>query len=57
MSKEKEAVYSTIDLVHLFAELLKDGYTGLSMKLITDLIERDCKDITEGKEIKWQTSI
>jgi hypothetical protein len=57
MKKENEAVYSTIDLVHLFAELLKDGYTGLSMKLITDLIERDCKDITDGKEIKWQTSI
>ena len=55
--KEKEAIYSTIDLVALFAGLLKDGYNGLSMKLITDLIERDCKDITKGKEIEWRTSI
>jgi hypothetical protein len=57
MTEKKEAVYSTIDLVALFAELLKDGYTGLSLKLITDLIERDCEDITEGKDIKWETSI
>jgi hypothetical protein len=55
--KDKEPVYSTIDLVALFAGLLKDGYNGLSLKLITDLIERDCEDITEGKEIEWRTSI
>ena len=55
--KEKQAIYSTIDLVALFAGLLKDGYNGLSMKLITDLIERDCEDITKGKEIEWRTSI
>ena len=56
MSKN-EPIYSTIDLVALFANLLQDGYNGLSMKLITDLIERDCPDITEGKEIEWRTSI
>lgn len=55
--KDKEPIYSTIDLVALFAGLLQDGYNGLSMKLITDLIERDCPDITEGKEIEWRTSI
>jgi hypothetical protein len=53
----QEPVYATADLVALFAGLEKEGYTGLSLKLITDLIERDCQDITEGKEIKWQTSI
>jgi hypothetical protein len=53
----QEPVYATADLVALFAGLEKEGSTGLSLKLITDLIERDCQDITEGKEIKWQTSI
>ena len=46
----KEPMYSTVDLVYLFAELLRDGYTALNMKLITDLIERDCKDITTKQE-------
>jgi hypothetical protein len=55
--KEQEAVYSTIDLVYLFADLLKDGYTGLNMKLITDLIERDCPDITQEGECECHTSI
>jgi len=55
--KEQEPVYSTIDLVYLFADLLKDGYTGLNMKLITDLIERDCLDITEERECECHTSI
>jgi hypothetical protein len=55
--KEKEPMYSTTELVSLFAKLAEDGYEGLSMKLITDLIERDCADITEGEEIEWQISI
>ena len=55
--KEQNPVYATSDLIAMFAGLQKEGYTGLSLKLITDLIERDCKDITEGKEIEWQTSI
>ena len=55
--KDREPIYSTIEVVSLFAKLAADGYDGLSMKLITDLIERDCADITEGEEIEWQTSI
>jgi hypothetical protein len=57
MMQEQEPIYATADLIALFAGLEKEGYTGLSLKLITDLIERDCQDITEGKEIEWQTSI
>jgi hypothetical protein len=52
-----EPMYSTVDLVHLFAELLRDGYTSLNKKLIIDLIERDCADITKEKECECQTSI
>jgi len=55
--KKDEPIYSTIDLVYLFAELLKDGYTGLNMKLITDLIERDCEDITTERECECHSSI
>ena len=52
-----EPMYSTVDLVHLFAELLRDGYTSLNKKLIIDLIERDCADITKEKECECQTLI
>jgi hypothetical protein len=55
--KDKEAIYATADLVSLFQGLADDGYEGLSISLIKDLIERDCSDITEGKEIEWQVSI
>ena len=55
--KDKEAIYATSDLVSLFQGLADDGYEGLSIGLIKDLIERDCLDITEGKEIEWQVSI
>ena len=55
--KDKKPLYATSDLVTLFEQLAKDGYEGLSMGLIKDLIERDCKDITEGKENEWQVSI
>ena len=54
--KDKQPLYATSDLVDLFEQLVKDGYEGLSIGLIKDLIERDCKDITEGKEIEWQTA-
>jgi hypothetical protein len=46
MSKDK--LYSTIDLTALFANLLKDGYTAVNMKLITDLIEKEIEPI--GKD-------
>jgi hypothetical protein len=52
--KEQEPMYSTVDLVYLFAELLRDGYTALNIKLITDLIERDCSDITQEEEGECQ---
>jgi hypothetical protein len=45
---KEDKLYSTIDLTALFANLLKDGYTAVSMKLITDLIEKEIEPI--GKE-------
>jgi len=44
----KDKLYSTVDLTALFANLLKDGYTAVNMKLITDLIEKEVKPI--GKD-------
>jgi Ca2+-binding EF-hand superfamily protein len=51
--KGKEPLYSTQELIHLFQTLADDGYEGMNMKLITDMIELGCKDITEGEEITW----
>lgn len=45
---KQEKLYSTVDLTALFANLLKDGYSAVNMKLITDLIEKEIKPI--GKE-------
>lgn len=44
----RQAVYATDKLIELFWGLLQDGYTGLSMGLIVDLIERDIEDLKEG---------
>ena len=49
----KEPLYSTRELIHLFQTIEADGYEGMNMKLITDMIELGCKDITEGEEITW----
>jgi hypothetical protein len=35
--------YYTKDLIKLFKELERDGYSGLSLGLIIDLIDRDVK--------------
>jgi hypothetical protein len=45
---KEDKLYSTIDLTALFANLLKDGYTAVNMKLIIDLIEKEIPQI--GKE-------
>ena len=45
---KEEKLYSTVDLTALFANLLKDGYTAVNMKLITDLIEKEIAPL--GKE-------
>lgn len=45
---KEEKLYSTIDLTALFANLLRDGYTAVNMKLITDLIEKEIEPI--GKD-------
>lgn len=45
---EDDKLYSTIDLTALFANLLRDGYTAVNMKLITDLIEKEIEPI--GKD-------
>jgi hypothetical protein len=52
--KGKEPLYSTKELIHLFKTMQADGYEGMSMGLIKDMIELGCQDITEGKEIEWQ---
>jgi hypothetical protein len=54
--KGKESMYSTQELIHLFQTMQADGYEGMSMGLIKDMIELSCQDITEGKEIEWQVS-
>ena len=51
--KDKEPLYSTQELIHLFQTIKADGYEGMSMGLIKDMIELGCKDITEGEEITW----
>jgi hypothetical protein len=45
---KEDKLYSTVDLTALFANLLKDGYTAVNMKLVIDLIEKEIKPI--GKE-------
>jgi hypothetical protein len=35
-------LYETSDLITLFLELERDGYSGLGLGLIIDLIRRDC---------------
>lgn len=45
-----EARYKTQDLIDLFRVLYSQGYTGLNLKLIIDLIERDLA--TEDKNIR-----
>ena len=45
---KEDKLYSTVDLTALFANLLRDGYTAVNIKLITDLIEKEIKPI--GKE-------
>jgi hypothetical protein len=45
---KKDKLYSTIDLTALFANLLKDGYTAVNMKVVIDLIEKEIEPI--GKE-------
>jgi hypothetical protein len=46
---KEEKLYSTIDLTALFANLLKDGYTAVNLKLITDLIEKEIQPIGKDK--------
>ena len=45
---KEDKLYSTVDLTALFANLLKDGYTAVNMKLVIHLIEKEIKPI--GKE-------
>jgi hypothetical protein len=45
---KRDKLYSTVDLTALFANLLKDGYTAVNMKLITDLIKKEIEPL--GKE-------
>lgn len=40
-----QRVYDTKSLIALFRDLEKQGYSGLGMGLIIDLIERDAKQL------------
>jgi hypothetical protein len=40
-----DARYRTLDLVDLFTELQGQGYEGLNMKLITDLITTRLEEV------------
>jgi hypothetical protein len=40
-----QARYKTLDLVELFTELENDGYLGMNMKLITDLIATRLEEV------------
>jgi hypothetical protein len=40
-----DARYKTLDLVNLFTELENDGYLGMNMKLITDLITTRLEEV------------
>jgi hypothetical protein len=43
-----EARYRTQDLIDLFRVLYSQGYTGLNLKLIIDLIERDLATVDKN---------
>jgi len=42
---DMDARYKTLDLVNLFTELENDGYLGMNMKLITDLITTRLEEV------------
>ena len=42
---DMNARYKTLDLVQLFTELENDGYLGMNMKLITDLITTRLEEV------------
>jgi hypothetical protein len=44
------AHYDTEELVQMFQALVDEGYSGLSLDLIIDLIEQRCTDITPERE-------
>jgi hypothetical protein len=46
---KEDKLYSTIDLTALFANLLRDGYSAVNMKLIIDLIEKEITPIRKEK--------
>jgi hypothetical protein len=35
-------LYETAELISVFCDLARDGYSGLGLGLIIDLIRRDC---------------
>jgi hypothetical protein len=47
---DNNGIYATEDLIELFWELLKEGYTGLGFGLILDLIEDRVPDQKQLKE-------
>jgi hypothetical protein len=47
---DNQGIYATEDIIELFWELLKEGYTGLGFGLILDLIEDRLEDTRESKQ-------
>ena len=43
--EDAQKVYCTQALIELFEGLQKDGYSGLGLGLIVDLVVRDCHEV------------
>lgn len=46
-----DARYNTADLISLFTELQNDGYTGMNLKLVVDLIEGRLEEPKEASTV------
>jgi hypothetical protein len=47
---DNQGIYATEDIIELFWQLHKEGYTGLGFGLILDLIEDRLEDTRELKQ-------
>jgi hypothetical protein len=43
--EELQICYNTDDLIKMFLELSKEGYSGLGLGLIIDLIKQRCEEV------------
>ena len=43
--EELQTCYDTEDLIAMFSQLLEEGYSGLGLGLIIDLIKERCEEV------------